>query len=435
MTNGNGPLSIGGNTIWGEFFTGRIDEVRVYNRALSAAEIVVDRDTPIAADSTPPSAPGTLTATGALGRVNLSWGAATDNIGVVGYDVHRSTTAGFTPSAANRVAQPTGTTYADIVAAGTYYYRVIARDGTGNVGPASNQASATATADQPPSAPGTVTATGSLGRVTLAWSAATDDVGVARYDVFRGTSAGFTPAVGNRIAQPTTPGYVDNVAAGTYFYRVVAVDTAGQSGPVSNEATGTATADTTAPTVSMTAPANNATVSGTVAITAKASDNVAVAGVQFKIDGVNLGAEDTAAPYAASWDSRTASNAAHSISAVARDAQGNTTTAAINVTVVEHRTHRPRRRRTTSMRGAERRSPTTRGTGATAPSPTPGWNTTGKFGNSLTFNGTSSLVTIADNNALDLTTGATLEAWVYPTTHRHRVADDPHEGEHRRPGT
>ena len=99
MTNGNGPLSIGGNTIWGEFFTGRIDEVRVYNRALSAAEIVVDRDTPIAADSTPPSAPGTLTATGALGRVNLSWGAATDNIGVVGYDVHRSTTAGFTPSA------------------------------------------------------------------------------------------------------------------------------------------------------------------------------------------------------------------------------------------------------------------------------------------------------------------------------------------------
>jgi len=207
MTNGNGPLSIGGNTIWGdEFFAGRIDEVRVYNRALSAAEIVVDRDTPIATDSVPPSAPGTLTATGALGRVNLSWGAATDNIGVAGYDVHRSTTAGFTPGVANRIAQPTGTTYADVVAAGTYFYRVIARDGTGNVGPASNQASGTAAADQLPSAPGTVTATGSLGRVTLAWSAATDDVGVARYDVHRGTTAGFTPGVANRIGQPTTPG-------------------------------------------------------------------------------------------------------------------------------------------------------------------------------------------------------------------------------------
>jgi hypothetical protein len=32
--------------------------------------------------------------------VDLSWGAATDNIGVAGYDVHRSTTAGFTPSVA-----------------------------------------------------------------------------------------------------------------------------------------------------------------------------------------------------------------------------------------------------------------------------------------------------------------------------------------------
>jgi len=47
MTNGNGGLLIGGSSIWGEWFAGRIDEVRVYNRALTAAEIVVDRDTPI----------------------------------------------------------------------------------------------------------------------------------------------------------------------------------------------------------------------------------------------------------------------------------------------------------------------------------------------------------------------------------------------------
>jgi len=47
MTNGNGGLIIGGNTIWGEYFVGKIDEVRIYNRALSAAELVVDRDTAI----------------------------------------------------------------------------------------------------------------------------------------------------------------------------------------------------------------------------------------------------------------------------------------------------------------------------------------------------------------------------------------------------
>ena len=56
-------------------------------------------------------------------------------------------------------------------------------------------------------------------------------------------------------------------------------------------------ADTTAPTVAMTAPANGATVSGSaVTVSATAADNVGVVGVQFKLDGANLGAEDTAPP-------------------------------------------------------------------------------------------------------------------------------------------
>jgi hypothetical protein len=42
-----GPLRIGGNAIWPEFFRGVIDEVRVYDRALSAAEVARDRATPI----------------------------------------------------------------------------------------------------------------------------------------------------------------------------------------------------------------------------------------------------------------------------------------------------------------------------------------------------------------------------------------------------
>ena len=41
----DGPLRIGGNGVWPEWFNGLIDEVRVYNRALSAAEIATDRDT------------------------------------------------------------------------------------------------------------------------------------------------------------------------------------------------------------------------------------------------------------------------------------------------------------------------------------------------------------------------------------------------------
>ena len=82
-----------------------------------------------------PSAPTGLTATGATGSVALAWSASTDNVGVAGYRVYRSTTSGFTPSATNLVAHVTsGTAYADAVAAGTYYYLVTAYDAAGNEG-------------------------------------------------------------------------------------------------------------------------------------------------------------------------------------------------------------------------------------------------------------------------------------------------------------
>jgi lysophospholipase L1-like esterase len=93
--------------------------------------------------------------------------------------------------------------------------------------------------------------------------------------------------------------------------------------------------DTTAPTVSITAPTNGATVSGSsVSVTASASDNVGVVGVQFKLDGANLSSEDTTSPYSVTWDSTTASNGTHTLTAVARDAAGNTTTStSVTVTV------------------------------------------------------------------------------------------------------
>jgi hypothetical protein len=85
----------------------------------------------------------------------------------------------------------------------------------------------------------------------------------------------------------------------------------------------------------MTAPADNATVSGPVTVSANASDNIGVLGVQFKLDNVNLGAEVTTGnPYTMSWNSGTSTNANHILTAVARDAAGNATTSAqVHVTV------------------------------------------------------------------------------------------------------
>ena len=80
--------------------------------------------------------------------------------------------------------------------------------------------------------------------------------------------------------------------------------------------------DATAPTAAIISPADGATVSGAVAVTASASDNTGVVGVQFKLDGANLGEEDHTAPYEVSWDTTSSSNGLHTLTAVARDAVG-----------------------------------------------------------------------------------------------------------------
>src|SRR5262249_39595400 len=94
-------------------------------------------------------------------------------------------------------------------------------------------------------------------------------------------------------------------------------------------------ADTTPPVVSITSPIAGATVSGTaVTVSASASDNVGVVGVQFKLDGSNLGAETTKAPYSITWNTAQASAGLHMLPAVARDAAGtHATSAPVAVTV------------------------------------------------------------------------------------------------------
>ncbi|MES2694824.1 MAG: Ig-like domain-containing protein, partial [Verrucomicrobiota bacterium] len=94
-------------------------------------------------------------------------------------------------------------------------------------------------------------------------------------------------------------------------------------------------ADTTAPTIALTAPSSSAIVRGmSVTTSATAADNVGVVGVQFKLDGSNLGTEDTSPSYSINWDTTTASDGSHTLTAVARDAAGNSTTAtSVSVTV------------------------------------------------------------------------------------------------------
>jgi hypothetical protein len=72
--------------------------------------------------------------------------------------------------------------------------------------------------------------------------------------------------------------------------------------------------------VAVTSPPSGSRVGSTVTVAASVSRPVA--GVQFLLDGVTLGAEDTTAPYAVSWDATTASDGWHTLSAIARDVTG-----------------------------------------------------------------------------------------------------------------
>jgi hypothetical protein len=120
-----------------------------------------------------------------------------------------------------------------------------------------------------------------------------------------------------------------------YHYRVHSKNAGGTESISGDSAFQTNnTADTTPPTVSITTPATNATLSGTVTLTASASDNVGVANVQFQLDGANLGSALTSAPYSMSWNTTTTTNAVYSLTAQARDAANNVgTSAAVPVTV------------------------------------------------------------------------------------------------------
>jgi Bacterial Ig domain len=92
--------------------------------------------------------------------------------------------------------------------------------------------------------------------------------------------------------------------------------------------------DRIAPSVSLVSPGD--TVGGVVNLGASASDNVGVVGVKFLEDGTQIGSEDLAAPYNVSWNTTSVADGQHILTAVARDAAGNTGTSSPVSVVVDN---------------------------------------------------------------------------------------------------
>ncbi len=166
------PLQIGGDIPNGQHFQGMIDEVRVYNVALTAAQIQSDMNLPI---GDIPTAPWNLTATAvSSNQINLGWGASVDSVGVTDYLVERQA-LGSTNFA--QIASTPGTSYDDMhLASNTNYtYRVRATNAAGRMGRYSNVAQAdTGLSVSPRVAPLTVTRTqqfvANFGNANVTWS-------------------------------------------------------------------------------------------------------------------------------------------------------------------------------------------------------------------------------------------------------------------------
>ncbi|MCU1241325.1 MAG: uncharacterized protein JWO71_2051, partial [Candidatus Acidoferrum typicum] len=180
----------------------------------------------------------------------------------------------------------------------------------------------------------TVTAT----TATLTWQTSLPATSQVEYG--SSTSYGSNTPLDSAMV-PSHQQSLSGLSAGTlYHYRVHSSD-ASNNPAVSSDLTFTTASsggDTTPPIVSITSPVSGTRVLGSITVIANASDNVGVASVQFQLDGGNLGTVITAAPYSTSWNTTGTTNGAHTLSAIAKDSVGNSTTSGGTVVNVSNST-------------------------------------------------------------------------------------------------
>ena len=280
--------------------------------------------------------------------------------------------------------------------------------------------------------PAGLTATGGIGQASLSWTAAADDVGVAKYNVHRSATSGFTPSTANRVGQPTGTSYVDTgLAPGTWFYKVTAQDAAGNVGPASAQASATATADTTRP--DRVAHRSGGRRDRRRHRAPDGERRRQRRGGERPVQGrrrTTSAPRTRARPYDVTWDTLTGHQHAPTRSPPSRatgrqpdhvrEPHGHRQQPA-------GRHHRPRRRlrlrgghRRGRRRRLDRRTTTASITGAS-------WTPPASSAARSSFDGVDDRINVADTNTLDLSDGMTLEAWVHPEPAR-RLAQRDHEG-------
>jgi len=233
-----------------------------------------------APDTAPPVITGaTGNTSGTTGEPATISAAITDNVDVISATVHYTpidgteTTVPMTEGGGNiwSINVPVAS---DKV--GTITYHITAQDGAGNTAtdPCSGVYNIAVTDNDAPSKIIDLTATAvGGGSIDLAWSAATDNIGVVSYNVYRDLAVITSPDPAKRIATDVTAtSYSDSPGAdGTYYYAVTGIDIAGNEAQVSNSPS--ATIDTTPPAISAVTSTNVTDSSATITWTTNEASN------------------------------------------------------------------------------------------------------------------------------------------------------------------
>jgi fibronectin type 3 domain-containing protein len=210
------------------YFDGRIDDFRIYTRALGAAEV----SAATAAQMPLASVSGLQATAASSGQINLSW---TANPNATSYNVKRATAPGGPYTTLATGVTATNYSSSGLNAGATYYYVVSATNAGGE---GSNSAETSATTF--PAAPATLTAiAASSTQINLAWDAST---GATSYTVKRSATSG--GAYTTLATGVTATSYSDTgLTAGATWYYVVSASNTGESVD-STEASATTLAET-----------------------------------------------------------------------------------------------------------------------------------------------------------------------------------------------
>ncbi len=253
---------------------------------------------------------------------------AADNIGVLGVQ--------FKIDGTNFNAEDTTAPYSIMVNTraltnATHTFAAVARDAAGNTNTSTITVNVSNNDVTPPAISGVTSSAITPSSVTITWL--TDEPSDSQINYGTMQTYGLSTALDSAQVTSHSQGISGLISNTLYHFRVKSRDPSGNIANSLDYNFTTASPDTTKPTVSITSPSNGATVINNITITATASDNRAMAGVQFMADGSNIGAEDTSSPYSYTLDTKTLANGTHTLSAVARDMSGNTAIASLNVTV------------------------------------------------------------------------------------------------------